>query len=67
MNIEALLLFIPACMALNMVLGPNNVLSMSIGAQHGLKAAAWAYLGRLIAFSLLIGLCALGLGSLLAA
>jgi len=40
MNIEALLLFIPACMALNMVLGPNNVLSMSIGAQHGLKAAA---------------------------
>ncbi|EPF79842.1 LysE family translocator [Acinetobacter rudis] len=67
MSLQTFLIFLPACLALNMVLGPNNVLSMMIGAEQGLKPAAIAYLGRFFAFSILILITALGLGTLLAA
>jgi len=50
MNLNTFLLFLPACLALNMVLGPNNVLSIMIGAEQGLKSAAIAYLGRFFCF-----------------
>lgn len=67
MNLNTFLLFLPACLALNMVLGPNNVLSIMIGAEQGLKSAAIAYLGRFFAFIILIVITALGLGTLLTA
>lgn len=67
MTLHTFLIFLPACLALNMVLGPNNVLSIMIGAEQGLKSAAIAYIGRFFAFSILILITALGLGTLLAA
>lgn len=35
MNIELLLLFLPACFALNRAPGPNNLLSVVNGSRHG--------------------------------
>lgn len=67
MSLNTFLIFLPACLALNMVLGPNNVLSLMIGAEQGLKSALIAYIGRFFAFVILIMITALGLGTLLAA
>lgn len=67
MPLETLLLFVPACFALNMAFGPNNLLSITIGARHGLRAALWAASGRLVAFAIMIAVAALGMGALLAA
>ncbi|MBT9387061.1 LysE family transporter [Pseudooceanicola sp. CBS1P-1] len=64
---ETLLLFVPACFALNMAFGPNNLLSMTIGARHGLRAALVAAAGRLVAFIMMISVAALGMGALLMA
>jgi threonine/homoserine/homoserine lactone efflux protein len=38
--------FLPACFALNMAFGPNNVLSLSNGARHGVCYAVLAAFGR---------------------
>lgn len=57
--------FLPACFALNMVFGPNNLLSMTYGAQHGIGFAGLAGVGRLIAFAPMITASALGLGALM--
>ncbi len=65
MSIDTLLLFIPACFALNMAFGPNNLLSMTIGARHGVRTALHASIGRLAAFTLMIAIAALGMGALL--
>lgn len=67
MTLDTLLLFLPACFALNLTFGPNNLLSVTVGAQHGLSTALMAALGRLGAFVLMIGVTALGLGALLMA
>ncbi|MDD7973898.1 LysE family translocator [Roseinatronobacter alkalisoli] len=67
MSLETLLLFVPACFALNMAFGPNNLLSMTIAAQNGLLAAVLAASGRLAAFVLMIAVAALGMGALLMA
>lgn len=67
MSLEILVVFIPACFALNMALGPNNLLSMNIGAQNGLRAALLAAIGRLVAFVTMIFVVALGMGALLVA
>ncbi|MXN21234.1 LysE family transporter [Pseudooceanicola sp. GBMRC 2024] len=67
MPLETLLLFVPACFALNMAFGPNNLLSMTIGARHGLRAALVAAAGRLVAFIMMISVAALGMGALLMA
>ncbi|MDH4442242.1 MAG: LysE family translocator [Rhizobium sp.] len=67
MTLETLLLFIPACFALNMAFGPNNLLSVSVGAQYGLGAAVLSAAGRLAAFIVMIGISACGLGAILAA
>lgn len=67
MPLESLLLFIPSCFALNMAFGPNNLLSITIGAHHGLRHALLAAAGRLVAFALMIGVAAVGMGALLMA
>jgi threonine/homoserine/homoserine lactone efflux protein len=65
MDLMTLLLFIPACFALNMSPGPNNLLSMSNAQRYGFKAAVLAGLGRLIAFMGMIFLAASGLSVIL--
>lgn len=67
MPLETLLLFVPACFALNMAFGPNNLLSMTIGARYGLQAALVAAAGRIVAFIMMIAVTALGMGALLMA
>lgn len=67
MSFEILLLFVPACFALNMAFGPNNLISITIGARDGLRAALIAATGRLIAFVLMITVAAIGMGALLMA
>lgn len=65
MEIWKLLLFIPACFALNMTPGPNNLLSMNNARCYGFKAAFIAGLGRIFAFSGMIALAASGLAVVL--
>jgi threonine/homoserine/homoserine lactone efflux protein len=60
-------LFIPACFALNMAPGPNNLTAFMNGASKPLPSALIAGLGRLPAFAFLIGLTAVGLGIVLSA
>lgn len=62
-----LLLFVPACFALNLAFGPNNLLSLTYGLQDGTRVAVLAATGRLLAFALMIVLTALGVGAVLAA
>ena len=63
--IDRIWLFVPACFALNMAIGPNNLLAIANGARHGARAAALATLGRLPAFAFLISLSAIGLAEIL--
>jgi threonine/homoserine/homoserine lactone efflux protein len=65
MDLVTLLLFIPACFALNMAPGPNNLLSMSNAKRYGLRVACLAGIGRLAAFIIMIALAASGLASIL--
>jgi threonine/homoserine/homoserine lactone efflux protein len=67
MSISTYLLFLPACFALNMAFGPNNVLSLSNGARDGVRYSVLASLGRLLAFAVMIAISGLGLGALLLA
>ncbi len=67
MSLSAFLLFIPACFALNMAFGPNNLLSLTYGLQEGVRAAVMASTGRLVAFAIMITLTALGVGAVLSA
>jgi len=60
-------LFIPACFALNLAFGPNNLLALTHGAQRGVGFAVLAGFGRLVAFVPMIALAGLGLGLLLSA
>ena len=60
------LIFIPACFALNLAFGPNNLLAMTHGAGHGVLFAQKAALGRLLVFIPMIAVSALGLGLVLA-
>ncbi|KEJ88091.1 lysine transporter LysE [Sulfitobacter donghicola DSW-25 = KCTC 12864 = JCM 14565] len=59
------LIFIPACFALNLAFGPNNLLAMTHGAKSGVGFAQTAALGRLLVFIPMIALSALGLGVIL--
>ncbi|EGU46327.1 hypothetical protein VII00023_12091 [Vibrio ichthyoenteri ATCC 700023] len=65
MEIWKLLLFIPACFALNMTPGPNNLMSMNNARCFGFKSAFVAGIGRIVAFSLMIMLAASGLAFVL--
>ena len=60
-------LFAPACFALNMSPGPNNMTAFVNGARLPLWAALAASLGRQPAFAILISITAIGLGAALAA
>ncbi|WP_319531932.1 LysE family translocator [uncultured Cohaesibacter sp.] len=60
-----LMLFIPACFALNLALGPNNLLALTHGAQKGVGFAFGAATARLAVFAPMIAASALGLGMLL--
>lgn len=66
MPLETLLLFLPACFALNLAFGPNNLLSLTNAAKQGVGFAILAGSGRLIAFAPMIAISAAGLGLLLA-
>ncbi|WPC04058.1 LysE family translocator [Pseudomonas benzenivorans] len=63
----AWLLFIPACFALNLAPGPNNLLSLHNAARQGLRVACLAACGRLLAFAGMIALAASGLALVLQA
>ncbi|MFD1622581.1 LysE family translocator [Thalassotalea marina] len=60
-----ILLFIPACFALNMAPGPNNLLSMANAKRYGIRTACYAGIGRLVAFAGMITLAATGLATVL--
>ncbi|MBB3223370.1 LysE family translocator [Pseudoduganella umbonata] len=65
MDLYTLLLFIPACLALNLAPGPNNLLSISNATRFGFRAACVAGFGRLLAFAGMIALAASGLAVVL--
>ena len=65
MPTATLLLFIPACFALNMAPGPNNLLSVSNATRYGFRAACAGGLGRLLAFTGMIALASVGLAVVL--
>ncbi|RUR34142.1 LysE family translocator [Vreelandella nanhaiensis] len=65
MNLTTLLLFIPACFALNMAPGPNNLLSLTNAKRYGVGVACLAGIGRLVAFIGMITLAATGLATVL--
>lgn len=65
MEVWTLLIFIPACFALNMTPGPNNLLSMNNARCYGFQSACLAGLGRLTAFAAMIVLAASGLAVVL--
>ena len=65
MDLSILLLFLPACFALNMAPGPNNLLSLHNASRYGLRRACIAGGGRLVAFSGMIALAAMGLAVVL--
>ena len=67
MSLETFLLFLPACFALNMAPGPNNLLSIANGTRHGFMKACLAGTGRLAAFTGMIALAASGLAAILQA
>ena len=65
MELSALLMFVPACLALNLAPGPNNLLSVSNATHYGFGASCRAGLGRLVAFAGMIALAASGLAVVL--
>jgi len=67
MSLSTYLLFLPACFAINMAFGPNNLLSVTNGARHGVSPAVIAASGRLLAFALMIAVAGLGMGAVLVA
>jgi threonine/homoserine/homoserine lactone efflux protein len=67
MSLTAWLLFLPACFALNMAPGPNNLLSINVAARYGFLRAVFGGAGRLVAFAVMIALAATGLAVVLRA
>ncbi len=65
MSLTAWLLFLPACFAINMAPGPNNLLSINVAARHGFMRAFIGGMGRLVAFAAMIALAATGLAVVL--
>lgn len=65
MDISTLLMFVPACFALNMAPGPNNLLSVSNATRYGFKLSCSAGVGRLMAFMGMIALASAGLAVVL--
>lgn len=65
MDLPTLAVFIPACFALNMAPGPNNLLSISNASRYGFVRACSGGVGRLLAFAIMIALAAVGLTAVL--
>lgn len=65
MELSTLALFVPACFALNMAPGPNNLLSISNATRYGFRRACAAGAGRLLAFGGMIALASTGLAAVL--
>jgi threonine/homoserine/homoserine lactone efflux protein len=65
MDLTTLTLFLPACFALNMAPGPNNLLSVSNSTRYGYRTACLAGMGRLLAFAGMIALASAGLAVVL--
>ena len=65
MDLTTLVLFLPACFALNMAPGPNNLLSVSNATRYGYRTACLAGIGRLLAFAGMIALASAGLAVVL--
>lgn len=65
MELSTLALFVPACFALNMAPGPNNLLSISNATRYGFRRACAAGAGRLLAFGGMIALASAGLAAVL--
>ena len=51
MDLATLTLFLPACFALNMAPGPNNLLSVSNATRYGYRTSCLAGVGRLLALA----------------
>jgi homoserine/homoserine lactone efflux protein len=67
MQLETFLLFAPACFAINMAFGPNNLLSLTNAAISGIVPAILAAAGRIVSFAVMIAVAGVGLGAVLAA
>ncbi|MFZ5673724.1 MAG: LysE family translocator [Pseudomonadota bacterium] len=67
MPLETFLLFAPACFAINMAFGPNNLLSLTNAARIGVAPAILAAAGRIVSFAAMITIAGVGLGAVLAA
>jgi len=65
MDASTLMLFVPACFALNMAPGPNNLLSVSNATRYGFRLSCFAGAGRLVAFAGMIALASAGLAAVL--
>lgn len=65
MDLATLSFFLPACFALNMAPGPNNLLSVSNSTRYGYRIACIAGIGRLLAFAGMIALASAGLAVVL--
>ncbi|MTW12989.1 LysE family translocator [Pseudoduganella eburnea] len=65
MDASTLTLFVPACFALNMAPGPNNLLSVSNATRYGFRRSCLAGAGRLVAFAGMIALASVGLAAVL--
>lgn len=65
MDLATLTLFLPACFALNMAPGPNNLLSVSNSTRYGYRTSCLAGVGRLLAFAGMIALASAGLAVVL--
>ena len=65
MDASTLMLFVPACFALNMAPGPNNLLSVSNATRYGFRRSCLAGAGRLAAFAGMIALASAGLAAVL--
>ncbi|BBN65612.1 LysE family translocator [Pseudomonas syringae pv. pisi] len=65
MDISTLAVFIPACFALNMAPGPNNLLSISNATRYGFSSSCVGGAGSLLAFVIMIALAGAGLTAVL--
>lgn len=67
MPLNTWILFLFTSAGISLFPGPNNLLVLTHGAMHGIRKTLATILGGLIGFSLLIGLCMFGIGTLLQA
>lgn len=66
-SLQTLLMFATASLALAVIPGPTMLLALSNGMSGGLRRAAWGIGGACLGSTLVIGVVAIGLGSLMLA